>query len=70
MCRSIVVWLVGLFLAAGFLNYEYHYAPLRRFGTSQVMEILSTEIPFLRDVLCEDLFCRAYKPICASHFPN
>jgi len=57
-------------LAAGFLNYSYHYAPLRRFGPSMVMEVLSTEVPLLRDLLCEDLLCCAYKPICASHFPD
>jgi 2-polyprenyl-3-methyl-5-hydroxy-6-metoxy-1,4-benzoquinol methylase len=55
---------------AGFLNYRFYYAPLRRFGTSNVVEVLSTEIPIVRDLLCEDLFCRAYKPIVASHFPD
>ncbi|MBX3192228.1 MAG: class I SAM-dependent methyltransferase [Labilithrix sp.] len=57
-------------IKAGFLNYEFHYAPLRRFGTSGLVEILSTEIPVVRDWLCEDLFCKAYKPIVASHFPD
>jgi 2-polyprenyl-3-methyl-5-hydroxy-6-metoxy-1,4-benzoquinol methylase len=57
-------------VAAGFLNYQYYYAPLRRFGTSMAMEILSTEVPLVRDLLCEELFVRAYKPICASHFPD
>jgi 2-polyprenyl-3-methyl-5-hydroxy-6-metoxy-1,4-benzoquinol methylase len=56
--------------AAGFMNYQYFYAPLRRFGLSQLVEILSTEVPVVRDVLCEDLFCRAYKPIVLSHFPD
>jgi 2-polyprenyl-3-methyl-5-hydroxy-6-metoxy-1,4-benzoquinol methylase len=56
--------------AAGFLNYHFHYAPLRRFGPSTPIEVLSTEIPVLRDLLCEDLFCRAYKPIAAAHFPD
>ncbi len=55
---------------AGFLNYKFHYAPLRRFGTSSAVEVLSTEVPVIRDLLCEDLFCSAYKPIAASHFPD
>jgi 2-polyprenyl-3-methyl-5-hydroxy-6-metoxy-1,4-benzoquinol methylase len=57
-------------LAGGFLNYQFFYAPLRRFGPSPFVEILSTEIPVVRDLLCEDLFCRAYKPIVLSHFPD
>jgi 2-polyprenyl-3-methyl-5-hydroxy-6-metoxy-1,4-benzoquinol methylase len=55
---------------AGFLNYQFYYAPLCRFGTSNVVKVLSTEIPVVRDLLCEDVFCRAYKPIVASHFPD
>lgn len=55
---------------AGFLNYTFYYAPLRRFGRSPLVEVLSTEIPVARDFLCEDLFCRAYKPIVLSHFPD
>jgi 2-polyprenyl-3-methyl-5-hydroxy-6-metoxy-1,4-benzoquinol methylase len=55
---------------AGFLNYTFAYAPLRRFGTNKVVEVLSTEIPIARDVLCEDLFVMAYKPIVFSHFPD
>ena len=55
---------------AGFLNYRFFYAPLRRFGRSPVVEILSTEIPLTRDVLCEDVFCVALKPIALSHFPD
>ncbi len=57
-------------LAAGFLNYQFVYAPLRRFGTNKVVEVLSTEIPLVRDVLCEDLFVVAHKPIVVSHFPD
>jgi 2-polyprenyl-3-methyl-5-hydroxy-6-metoxy-1,4-benzoquinol methylase len=57
-------------LAAGFLNYRFDYAPLRRFGTNRLVEVLSTEIPVARDVLCEDLFVVAHKPIVASHFPD
>ena len=57
-------------LKAGFLNYRFFYAPLRRFGTSPVVEILSTEIPLVRDVLSEDLFAVAYKPIRLSYFPD
>ncbi len=55
---------------AGFANYEFHYAPLRRFGTHASVEVLSTEIPLVRDYLCEDVFSRAYKPIVLSHFPD
>jgi 2-polyprenyl-3-methyl-5-hydroxy-6-metoxy-1,4-benzoquinol methylase len=57
-------------LEAGFLNYQFFYAPLRRFGPSRVLELLSTEVPWVRDGFCEDLFCRAYKPIVLSHFPD
>jgi SAM-dependent methyltransferase len=57
-------------VAAGFLNYEFFYAPLRRFGVSPIVEVLSTEVPLVRDVLCEDIFCRATKPIVLSHFPD
>ena len=55
---------------AGFMSYQYHYAPLRRFGLSPLVEVLSTEVPVVRDVLCEDIFCKAYKPIAQSHFPD
>jgi len=55
---------------AGFLNYQFSYAPFRRFGQGILMEMLSTEVVFIRDILCEDLFCVAYKPISLSHFPN
>jgi len=44
--------------------------PVRRFGINYMVEILSTEIPILRDILCEDLLIRAYKPIGLSHFPD
>jgi SAM-dependent methyltransferase len=57
-------------VAAGFYNYEFFYAPLRRFGLSPAVEIFSTEVPIVRDLLCEDLFCRATKPIALSHFPD
>jgi 2-polyprenyl-3-methyl-5-hydroxy-6-metoxy-1,4-benzoquinol methylase len=56
--------------AAGFLNWTFHYAPLRRFGLRHCMEVLSTEIPLVRSVLCETLFVTAYKPIATSHFPD
>ena len=56
-------------IAAGFLNYQFKYAPLRRFGVSPALEVMSTEIPVVRDVCCEDLFVIAYKPIALSHFP-
>ena len=55
---------------AGFQNYQFLYMPLRRFGINYMVEILSTEIPILRDILCEDLLIRAYKPIGLSHFPD
>ena len=55
---------------AGFLNWRFYHAPLRRLGASRVMEIASTEVPGLRDILCEDLFCKAFNPIALSHFPD
>jgi len=55
---------------AGFLNYQFFYAPLRRFGQSNVIDLLSSEIPVVRDVLCEDVFCKALKSITLSHFPD
>jgi SAM-dependent methyltransferase len=55
-------------VAAGFVNYRFHYAPLRRFGHSPLAEVLSTEIPVARDLLCEDVFCAARKPISTAHF--
>jgi SAM-dependent methyltransferase len=59
-----------LFHASGFVNYEFFYTPLRRFGFSPVMDILSTEVPVVRDWLCEEVLCVAYKPIALSHFPD
>lgn len=56
--------------AANFLNYEFRYSPLRRFERSVLFEILSTEIPIVRDWLSEDVLVRAYKPIALSHFPD
>ena len=55
---------------AEFQSYQFFYAPLRRFGFNYMIEILSTEIPVIRDLLCEDLIVRAYKPIGLSHFPE
>jgi 2-polyprenyl-3-methyl-5-hydroxy-6-metoxy-1,4-benzoquinol methylase len=55
---------------AGFQNYEYVYAPLRRFGCRYLIDVLATEVPVIRDLLCEDVFCRAVKPIALSHFPD
>lgn len=57
-------------IEAGFLNYQFFYAPLRRFGQSGVIDLLSSEIPVVRDLLCEDVFCKALKPITLSHFPD
>jgi SAM-dependent methyltransferase len=48
----------------------FHYPPLRRFGPSPVVEVLSTEVPVLRDLMSEDLMCVAWKPIVLSHFPD
>jgi SAM-dependent methyltransferase len=55
---------------AGFANYQFFYVPLRRFGHSPALEVLSTEIPILRDWFCEDVVCVAYKPIALAHFPD
>jgi SAM-dependent methyltransferase len=55
---------------AGFGNFQFFYAPLRRFGSSRFMEAISTEIPILRDKFCEDVFCIALKPIALAHFPD
>jgi SAM-dependent methyltransferase len=55
---------------AGFADVTFSYAPLRRFGRRPWIEVLSTEIPGVRDVLSEDLFSVAYKPIHASWFPD
>ena len=52
------------------MNWRFYHAPLRRLGASRVMEIASTEVPGLRDILCEDLFCKAFNPIALSHFPD
>ncbi len=55
---------------AGFQNWQWHYAPQRRLGVSYVMDVASTETPFLRDWFCEDLFLVAYKPIASAYFPD
>jgi SAM-dependent methyltransferase len=62
--------LLGSLEGAGFSSVTFFYAPLRRFGRRPLVEVLSTEVPFVRDVLSEDLFCVAYKPIHASWFPE
>ena len=62
--------LTACLIEAGFVNYQFFYAPLRRFGFSRIMELISTETPFLRDIFSEDLFCAASKPITLSHFPD
>jgi SAM-dependent methyltransferase len=54
----------------GIGNYEFFHPPLRRLGQSVALEVLSAEVPFIRDFMCEDLVCRAYKPIALSHFPD
>ena len=57
-------------VAAGFDNYQFFYPPLRRFGVSTLIEVFSTEVPLARDLLCEDVVCKAFKPIALSHFPD
>jgi hypothetical protein len=59
-----------LLQAAGFTSYQFYHAPLRRFGYSPLIEVLSTEIPILRDWLSEDVICVAHKPIALAHFPD
>jgi len=55
---------------AGFASLRFLYAPLRRFGSKPLVDVLSTEVPGVRDVLSEDLFCVAYKPIHTAWFPR
>lgn len=55
---------------AGFASLEFSYVPLRRLGFRPLIDVLSTEVPVLRDVLSEDLFCVAHKPIHTSWFPD
>ena len=55
---------------AGFLNWEFAYAPLRRFGMRPVIELASSELPLIRDALSEEVVCRAYKPVSLSLFPD
>jgi SAM-dependent methyltransferase len=62
--------LAPLLQEAGFLNYQFYYEPLRRFGYSLPIEMLSTEVPLIRDWLSEDLVCVAHKPIALAHFPD
>lgn len=57
-------------LEAGFLNWAWQYPPLRRFGYWPLMEMASSEIPGVRDWLCEDLIVLAYAPIASAHFPD
>jgi SAM-dependent methyltransferase len=64
-------WVVERQLAAaGFQNWRWHHPPLRRFGQRHVVDVLSSEVPVVRDVLCEDLLVVAWKPIALSHFPD
>jgi hypothetical protein len=35
---------------------------LWRFGSSRLIKICMTELPIARDILCEHVFCRMYKP--------
>ncbi len=62
--------LSGLLTVAGFQTVVFHYSPLRRFGRRDLVDVLSTEVPLMRDVLCEELYCTAYKPISLSYFPD
>jgi SAM-dependent methyltransferase len=55
---------------AGFDEVRFFYEPLRRFGVSRLATVLSTEVPVVRDAVCEDVFCVARKPIARSFFPS
>lgn len=55
---------------AGFASLRFSYAPLRRFGFRPLVDVLSTEVPVMREMLSEDLFCVAFKPIHTSWFPD
>ena len=55
---------------AGFLNWTWHYSPLRRWGRRYFIDVASTEIPYVRDLLCEDVFVTAYRPIAVTYFPD
>lgn len=55
---------------AGFQNWRWHHPPLRRFGNHRGLDILSSEVPGIRDWLTEDLVCEAWKPVALSHFPD
>lgn len=58
-------------LESGFVNYHFVYPPLRRFPSRRhLLELLSTEIPVIRDWLSEDLVCLTHKPISLAHFPD
>jgi SAM-dependent methyltransferase len=57
-------------LSAGFQTFSFYYAPLRRFGYSSLVEVASTELPGIRDLLSEEIFCVAVKPLALSHFPE
>lgn len=56
--------------AAGFQNWSFHYPPLRRLGVRTLVEVASSELPLVRDVLSEDVVCVAHKPIALSYFPD
>jgi 2-polyprenyl-3-methyl-5-hydroxy-6-metoxy-1,4-benzoquinol methylase len=55
---------------ARFWHYQFVYPPLRRFGIHPLITVLSSEVPVVRDVLCEDLIVVARKPIAYAHFPD
>jgi SAM-dependent methyltransferase len=57
-------------VACGFEAVEILHAPMRKLGVRPWMSVLSTEIPVVRDVLNEALYCRAFKPIATAYFPS
>jgi hypothetical protein len=64
-------WEPGRLLqATGFLRHEIHHARLRRFGSSPLVEVLSTAVPVFRDWLSEDVVCVAHKPVTLAHSPD
>jgi SAM-dependent methyltransferase len=55
---------------AGFGQVHFIYTPLRRGRISFIVDVLSAEVPFVRDGLCEAVMCIARKPIASAYFPD
>lgn len=55
---------------ASFDHVRFFYAPLARLGRRYSVDVASTEVPGLRDLLSPELLCRARKPIALSYFPD